>query len=511
MATAFNTPVLTPEIQKEAAEAAAFELCRRSFVRYLDFVNILEPPDPTLGVQGGKTKLQKWPHIVEMAEAFEKYRFISVLKARQLGFSWTATAYATWLMRFHPPASTLAFSKSQREAIELVSKARFILNNLPERWRVPYAASSRQELSLKGLESSFVALPSTEDAGRSFTASLLLLDEADYQKYFDTTYVAARPTIDSSGGSLIMGSSSNKRKMASLFKETYRAARDVPRKDRNDFKRLFFGWDVRPGRDKKWYRNTRNTIPETDLAELGLTPDSYMEQEYPKDADEALKPPKTLAHFDQEVLERMERDDSRTGEKLGPITYFQKYRFGSKYVAGTDTGHGVGGDYSVTVVIDVMNGFVVADCMSNEMHPDEYIEHVVTMLREYRRPLWAIEDNENGIESIRLAQRVSYPRLYKRRTSRNNAEVGWHTDGSNRTYMWGELAEVVRNRRIIVPNRNGIQQFYSVIQDPATRRPAAMKGAHDDYPLACAIAWQIRDASYGSAMSDKIISLPKAW
>ena len=500
-----------PDVERAAvSEMADFELARRSFANYLDWAFILEPPRPAMGIAGGKIPFEKWDHTVEFAEALGQYRLFAYLKARQLGFTWECAAFASWLMRFHPPANCLGFSKTQREAMGLITKTRFILENLPEAWRVPFETDSTQELVLGDLGSRFTALPSTKDSGRSEAASLLILDEADFQEYFETTYMAAKPTIDA-GGYLIMGSTSNKRNMSSLFKETYRTAVDEPDDPQNQFKKLFFGWRSRPGRNAAWYKRTKDNIPAHELVELGLTPDSYMEQEYPDTEEEALKPAKTLAHFDQDVLHRMEQEDARPGEVLGPITYFQKFGLGRKYIAGTDVSHGVGGDYSVTVVIDLRNGVIVADCMSNQMEPDEYTEQAAEMLQAYRNPLWAIEDNDRGAEVIKMAERIRYPRLYKRRTSKRKSKLGWHTDGSNRHVMWGELAEAVRNRHIVIPNRNGLQQFYSVIQDPHTRRPEAMKGAHDDYPTACAIAWQMRDAAYGMPVSDKILSLPRSW
>ena len=59
--------------------------------------------------------------------------------------------------------------------------------------------------------------------------------------------------------------------------------------------------------------------------------------------------------------------------------------------------------------------------------------------------------------------------------------------------LWGELIEAVSDRLVVVPNQNGLDQFFSVIRNPKKNgRIEGQVGAHDDYPLAVGIAWQLR-------------------
>jgi len=47
------------------------------------------------------------------------------------------------------------------------------------------------------------------------------------------------------------------------------------------------------------------------------------------------------------------------------VHIFKPHSIGNFYISGTDTSHGVGKDYSVTVILNVKTGEVVADILHN--------------------------------------------------------------------------------------------------------------------------------------------------
>ena len=158
-------------------------------------------------------------------------------------------------------------------------------------------------------------------------------------------------------------------------------------------------------------------------------------------------------------------------------------------MAGTDTSHGVGGDDAVTVIMDRNTGYIVADIQTNLLPPDQLAIASIALLARYHNPIWGIEDNDWGILTIVAAQGLRYPRLYYR----SEDKAGWHTDERSRYELWGELIEAISARLITVPSEGGLSQFYSVIRNPNKNgRIEGQTGAHDDYPLAVGIAWQLR-------------------
>jgi len=51
----------------------------------------------------------------------------------------------------------------------------------------------------------------------------------------------------------------------------------------------------------------------------------------------------------------------------------------------------------------------------------------------------------------------------------------------------------------VVPNEEGLGEFYSLIHNTKKRRIEAQSGSHDDYPMAVGIALQIRHKAHGSS------------
>jgi hypothetical protein len=455
-----------------AGAHAQAELAKRSFWHFLDFVKILEPQPGR-----GTISFERWPHLEEVCDILDNKKLLVWLKSRQTGASWMLAAYGLWMSMYKDGAVVLLLSQGEDEAKKLLAKCRFIYENLDPDMRPPLGIDSRQELYFPETGSSISALPSTEKAGRSSTASLVIMDEADFHEHLDSNYAAVKPTIDDVGGQLVLVSTSNAMRMNTLFKSTYKESPN------NGFTRVFYGWNVRPDRDNAWYEARRAEYSDKSL----------FEKEYPANDEEALAPPRTIAAFDHDVLKLMQQDVREPVIHLpvGTVTanIYQDFHPGKRYAAASDTARGTGQDYAITVVLDAGTGYVVADIQSNLIPPDQLAIASMTLLARYHNPIWSIEDNDAGVLTVASAQAARYPSLYYRESEK----PGWHTDERNRWLLWGELIEAVNARLITIPSDDGLAQFYSVIRNPEKDgRIEAARGAHDDYPMAVGIAWQMR-------------------
>ncbi|KKK56022.1 hypothetical protein LCGC14_3068700, partial [marine sediment metagenome] len=223
-------------------------------------------------------------------------RLISILKSRQIGLSWLLAAYALWTVLYHEGARVLLFSQGEAEAVELLDKVKTVHDLLRERY--PHLAGTVTKTNDKELRfgrSRIKAFPSTETAGRSETATLVIMDEADYHEHADENYKAVKPTV-SAGGQVIQCSTINKLNMETTFKALFLGAPG------NNFVTRFYAWDVRPGRDEAWYENEEAEAPE----KPGLSKKQYMEQEFPRSQREAFMPSQASAAFNPDILEAME-------------------------------------------------------------------------------------------------------------------------------------------------------------------------------------------------------------
>jgi len=98
-----------------------------------------------------------------------------------------------------------------------------------------------------------MAFPTT--GGRSYTASLVVVDEADFADNLDALLAAVKPTIDA-GGRLILLSTADKAKPQSAFKRIYGAGK----RGENGYRAIFLPWLARPGRSAEWYEEQKRDV-----------------------------------------------------------------------------------------------------------------------------------------------------------------------------------------------------------------------------------------------------------
>ena len=114
------------------------------------------------------------------------------------------------------------------------------------------------------------AFASSPNAGRSFTADLLLMDEHAFQEWAEEIWTAAYPTINSPDGGKVILISTIKR--GSLFERLFTDPD-------NGFNKIFIPWYADPERDQEWYENTKRAMGD------------LITQEYPATIEEALTVP----------------------------------------------------------------------------------------------------------------------------------------------------------------------------------------------------------------------------
>jgi len=257
-------------IIRHAREDKAFFI--QKFVRIED----KDAPDPMV-------LFKLWPKQKEALEAFEKHKFTIVLKARQLGLSWLALAFAVHGLVFQPGYSVVALSKREDEAKELVRRVKLILEhlppfiirkkdkNLPENYTGPtwdgtttYVAVYHPESKVPAMFTSFTSSP---DSARSFTASLVILDEWAFQMYAQEIWAAAYPVINRPTGGKVIGISTAR--IGGFFEDVWRLAM----KGKNNFHPVFLPWFSDPRRTQEWYEATKAALPASYLQEYPATPD----------------------------------------------------------------------------------------------------------------------------------------------------------------------------------------------------------------------------------------------
>lgn len=220
-----------------------------------------------------------WPAQREALRDIEQHRLVIILKARQMGLTWLALAYAVRRMVQRPGYWVTALSRGGNEARELARRVAFIVRHLPG-WLVKRghaeapllgwdATTERVIIEHPGAEPAvFQSLPASQDAGRTFTSSLVILDEWAYQEYAREIWSAAYPTINRPGGQgQVIGISTGR--TGTLFEEIWRGAVTGA----NGFHPIFLPWWSDPRRTPEWYEQVKRDLPTAYRAEYPSTPE----------------------------------------------------------------------------------------------------------------------------------------------------------------------------------------------------------------------------------------------
>lgn len=428
------------------------------------------------GEGDGTMPFHLWPAQMRAMWLILTNRLLIILKARQLGISWLCCAYALWLCVFHPGKMVLCFSQGQMEANELLRRIQVLYERLPDWLRdgLPQLIKDNTGSLEWGNGSRIRSLPATQKAGRSLTASLVILDEAAFLQWASQLYTALKPTIDG-GGQLIILSTANG--LGNLFHQLWTRAN----KKLNTFKTIFLPWWSRPERSQAWYQ-----------AQLGEYTDPLMvRQEYPSSANEAFVSSgrsrfayawiEKLTAFLEEALA-----ESKVPDKLRDVPGLMVYRLPEpkrKYVLAADVAEGLAwGDYSAGVVVDRETWEEVA-CLHGHWEPDVFGAHLVTLGTFYNLADIAVERNNHGHTVLAHLKRVGYARVMAGLDER----AGWLTNSKTKPLMIDELAKALREAlcKVRTPMALDEMQIYKILDDGSTGAPADY---NDDLVMAWAIA-----------------------
>jgi hypothetical protein len=437
----------------------------------------------------GRIKFDPFEAQIEAAQTFFSNRYSLVLKARQIGFSTLVALYSLWHAAFHRDRPILMLSRTERDAIKLLQKAKYALQYLPEWMKErlgPYSMTQTKIVFSNG--SDIESLPSTNPA-RGESAYLIIVDELAFLLNSQEAWSAIEPAADI-GGRVVMLSTANGE--GNLFHELWVAATA----GNNRFEPLFFPWSA-ADRDQDWYDAKATDLPEWQMA-----------QEYPDDADEAfLKSGRPV--FDLRILRAIETRDPKSkghinteGEFIpdgGDLWIWDEPEADEKYVIGADVAQGFEhGDFSVATVIACRSAKVVA-VFHAHIDPDLFATVVLARLgKMYNQALIGVESNQHGLTTLKeLANKAKYFPIYYQRSPKYKRSVptdvlGFRTDQVSKPLIIDGLNKAMREG-LLIPDSNTIAELKTF-----TRKSTGKTGGspYDDRTMALAIGNEMRRFVY---------------
>jgi hypothetical protein len=422
------------------------------------------------------SQFRLWPAQLDLLMTFQDHQRVCVLKARQLGISRVAIAYALWAMLFRPIAVVLMFSKRDDEAIRLLERLRGMHRRLPN-WLRPESVESESKHGLKlATESEAIAFPTT--GGRSYTATLVVIDEADYIPDLASLLTAVKPTVDA-GGKLLLISTADKGKPDSTFKRIYVNAKQ----GRSTYAPVFCPWSARPERTSDWYERQRLEF----FSQHGSLDELH--QEFPATDTEALAPRSLDKRIAPQWLEQCYAGQQPLTGLPNHFPIFPGLEVyvapcpGRNYVIGADPAEGnPTSDDSALTIMDRESGEEVA-AVCGKFEPGVLAAHADTVGRWYNNAAVLVERNNHGHAFILWMKEHSKLKLL----AGFDGGVGWLTSPKGKAVLLDKCADAFRQSETLLHSFGTYVQLASI--EGATLR--APEGLHDDraisYALCCMV------------------------
>jgi hypothetical protein len=426
---------------------------------------------------------------IETMQVWMSARYSVVLKARQIGFSTLAAAYAFWLVYFRPDRFIVMLSRTERESVKLLAKSKYGFRFLPQ-WmkeRGPKQTTDHQLKMVFENESALESLPSGSDPARGESVYLVIVDEWGFLPNPEEAWASIEPIADV-GGRVIGLSTANG--SGNFFHQLWVGSQTGT----NQFEGIFFPWSA-GDRDDDWYEVKTKNMPSWQL-----------HQEYPRSPEEAFVKSGNPV-FDIDLLDTFSTIDPlvgylhvysnknyefRDGDE-GNLSIWDFPRADCVYVIGADVAEGLShGDYSSAHVINAGTGEIVAT-WHGHIEPDLFGELLADIGWWYNQALLGVESNNHGLTTLKAAQKYGYRNIYRqRRLSQRNPEqsetLGWRTTSATKPLAIDELAAALRDGDITLYCYRTIAELRTYVRKENGKTAGS---PHDDRTISLAIANQM--------------------
>lgn len=417
----------------------------------------------------GRVQFALYPFQKAVLYQFVKERFNIVLKFRQAGITELISMYCLWLCMYHSNKKVNIISIKDTTAKKVLKKIKFMYKNLPPYLQTPiingrateYGSTSLMEFN----NGSFIeSVPTSPEAGRSESLTLLVIDEAAMVRWANEVWAAALPTLSTGGAAII---NSTPKGIGNFYHSQWVDAISGG----NGFNPIRLYWEMHPERDENWYFKMSKALgPRRTAQEI--------------DGD-FLSSGNTV--FDLADIKAIE--DCLSDYPVIKTRYNGQYRQflepdpNNQYYIGADVATGRSNDYSSFTCMDRSGEEQVV--YKGRLSVDKYARLLGDTGQLFNYALLAPESNDVGLAVTSLLQTEGYPNLYyyqklikKKGSSRPEVDKspGWLTTNKNRSVIIEALERDIREENIIIKDPFFVNEAYTFIYD-GLNRPVAM-GKH---------------------------------
>jgi len=437
--------------------------------------------------QRGRIYFNLYPFQEKALHLWRDNPYSVVLKSRQLGISTLAAGYALWLMLFHKDKNVLCIATKQETARNMVTKVKFMFDNLPSWLKI--TADENNKLSLRLSNGSQIkATSASSDAGRSEAVSLLLIDEAAFIDNIGEIWASAQQTLATGGGAIVLSTPNG---TGNWFHQIYVKAES----SENDFLPIKLPWFVHPERDESWRKRQDELLGDPRIAaqecdcDFSTSGDIVFYPEWLEFIKETtIKDPVERRGVDQNLW------------VWEPVDYSRDY------MVLADVARGDGKDFSAFHVMDIETNVQVAE-YKGKLSTKEFGFLLVAISTEYNNALLVIENASIGWATIEAVIERGYRNLYHSPKSdqltaesylksyENDSSMvpGFTMSMRTRPLVVNKFREFVGDKSVIIRSKRLLEEMKVFVWKNG--RPEAQIGYNDDLVMPFGIAMYLRDTS----------------
>lgn len=448
--------------------------CRRDPVYFLRTYGFLWSPVK------GRLPFKTYSFQDVCLQKFLQFAFNIVLKPRQMGLSWVVAGFALWLCLFFPDKKVLMISIKDETAKSLLKKVRYIYSYLPDFLKGELKDDNVRKMSFS-TGSEIESVPTSEEAGRSESLSLLIIDEAAFVRWIDRIWQAAYPTLSTGGMSIVLSTANG---MGNFYHRLW----EKSLLGKSLFNPIRLHWYYHPDRDMNWFR-----IQEANMTTLQLAQEVLADFIASGNLVFDLSSLKAM-HDECSMLQPVYTqytDEIDSKENCG-LYMFEKPDLGKEYVISVDPAKGGGADYHAVQVRDKNTGIHVAEYRTR-IPLDLFNRRLLALAEVYGNPTLAVENNFGSATLLYLINN-GYQNVweYQNPLRGGACEPGFPTNTLTRPILIDGLSASIREGVSGVRGIRTVSELMSFAWNKKSKAEA-MPGKHDDLVISYAINQYVKN------------------
>ena len=437
--------------------------------------------------QRGRVLFNLYPFQEKTLHLMQENPYSIILKSRQLGISTLSAGYSLWMMLFQKDKNILCIATKQETARNMVTKVKFMYDNLPTWLKIPADENNKLSLRLNN-GSQIKATSASSDAGRSEAVSLLLIDEAAFIDNIGEIWASAQQTLATGGGAIVLSTPYG---TGNWFHKTWVSAEN----NENDFLPIKLPWYVHPERDQTWRDRQDELLGDPRMAsqecdcDFSTSGDVVFYSEWIEFLKET-----TI----QDPIERRGVDQN--------LWIWEAADYSREYMITADVARGDGKDFSTAHILDIETNTQVGE-YRGQMSPKEFGYFLVGLASEYNNAMLVVENASIGWATLDSIIERGYVNLYHSpksdqltaesylRVFEGNSEMtpGFTMSMRSRPLVVNKFREYVGDRSCIIRSKRLLEEMKVFIW--RNGRPEAQSGYNDDLVMAFGIGMYLRDTS----------------